>query len=48
LRIAIGEFFFVLESEIDERVRALKFEFQADVSAVIFDCARADTKFGGN
>jgi hypothetical protein len=33
-----------VESEFDERVRALQIEFLADAGAVIFDCARADAE----
>ena len=42
------EFVFMLECVFDERVRALQIEFLADVSAVIFDGARADSQIGGD
>ena len=42
------DFRFVVKGELDQRVRAVKVEFLADVGAVIFDCSIAHKQFGGD
>ena len=43
-----SNFGFMIERELDQRVRAVKVEFLADVCAVIFDCSIADKQFGAD
>src|SRR5215475_8325847 len=43
-----GEFRFVIERKFDERVCSTQFEFGADVSAMIFNCAGADAEQRGD